>query len=71
MRFKVFRFCVPQLAHKPDKKHGIDNDEYLGAYKTPFKYQYKPKPNIDKNRDNKKVNYAKKNINIGGGYVGY
>ena len=25
--------------HKPAKKHGIDDDEYMGAYNTPFDYK--------------------------------
>lgn len=38
MLFKVYNFCVRPV-HMPSKKHGIDDDDYMGAYKTPFKYK--------------------------------
>jgi len=55
MLFKVASFCV-RAVHKPIKKHGVGDDDYMGPYKTPFSYK---SPNKDTlKHDNK--NFGKR-----------
>lgn len=67
MLFKVYSFCVRPV-HRPIKKHGVDDDDYMGPYQTPFKYRDKTKDssNLDKKKQNKMLDSV-----IGVGGVGY
>lgn len=54
MLFKVAKFCI-RAQNKPIKKHGIDDDEYMGSYKTPFKYVNPHKESVKKRDGNKRI----------------
>lgn len=60
MLFKVASFCVRGV-HKPIKKHGIDDDDYMGAYDTPFEYK---NPNLDTLKKDKRDFGKRLNLDI-------
>ena len=69
MLFKVYSFAVDaRKTNLPIQKHGIDDDEYKGAWSTDFEYKYTAKKT---NNRNKKSTVNKRISMMGGGSVAY